>query len=208
MKILFPLIICFVSVSPALAQDAQSRTQTQESNKAAMLRFYQEVWDKGNVAVVDEIFATTYLPHVTTAVGRLQPEKAEEQKKIAAEFRSYFSEFSFIPDFMLAEGDKVTARWTCRAKPKGLIGLLANERIEFSGINVFRFENGKVVEIWNHRDDLGAYQQFGLLKFQFAVGVLAGVVLSFALWLSVRLLKRFRRKTAALPSLPRSATEI
>ena len=138
MNILFPLIICFVSVSPALAQDAQSRTQTEERNKAAMVRFYQEVWDKGNVGVVDDVFAPTYQPHDTTVPDPMKPEAAEEQKKIAAEFRSYFSEFSFTPDFMLAEGDQVMARWTCRAKPKGLVGLLANERIEFSGINVFR----------------------------------------------------------------------
>jgi predicted ester cyclase len=33
--------------------------------------------------------------------------------------------------------------------------------MEFSGINVFRFSNGKVVELWNHRDDLGLMQQLG-----------------------------------------------
>lgn len=28
-------------------------------------------------------------------------------------------------------------------------------------MNVFRFEEGKVVEIWNHRDDLGLREQLG-----------------------------------------------
>jgi predicted ester cyclase len=31
--------------------------------------------------------------------------------------------------------------------------------MRFSGMNVFRFADGKVVEIWNHRDDLGLMQQ-------------------------------------------------
>jgi predicted ester cyclase len=33
--------------------------------------------------------------------------------------------------------------------------------MRFSGVNVFRFADGKVVEIWNHRDDLGLMQQLG-----------------------------------------------
>jgi len=31
--------------------------------------------------------------------------------------------------------------------------------MKFSGVNIFRFENGKVAEIWNYRDDLGLMQQ-------------------------------------------------
>jgi SnoaL-like polyketide cyclase len=31
----------------------------------------------------------------------------------------------------------------------------------FSGVNIFRIRDGKVVEIWNHRDDLGLAQQLG-----------------------------------------------
>ena len=31
----------------------------------------------------------------------------------------------------------------------------------FSGVNIFRFENGKVSELWNHRDDLGLMEQVG-----------------------------------------------
>jgi predicted ester cyclase len=32
----------------------------------------------------------------------------------------------------------------------------------FSGVNIYRFENGRVAEIWNHRDDLGLAQQVGV----------------------------------------------
>jgi hypothetical protein len=31
----------------------------------------------------------------------------------------------------------------------------------FSGVNIFRIEHGRVVELWNHRDDLGLMQQVG-----------------------------------------------
>jgi len=34
--------------------------------------------------------------------------------------------------------------------------------MRFSGANLFRFRGGKVVEIWNHRDDLGLMQRLGV----------------------------------------------
>jgi len=30
--------------------------------------------------------------------------------------------------------------------------------VKMSGVNIFRLANGKVVEIWNHRDNLGMMQ--------------------------------------------------
>ncbi len=33
--------------------------------------------------------------------------------------------------------------------------------VEFAGVNIFRIRDGKIVEIWNHRDDLGLMQQLG-----------------------------------------------
>ena len=38
---------------------------------------------------------------------------------------------------------------------------IACRRATFSGVNSFRFEHGKVVELWNHRDDLGLIEQLG-----------------------------------------------
>jgi hypothetical protein len=32
-------------------------------------------------------------------------------------------------------------------------------------VNIFRFEDGKVAEIWNNRDDLGLMTQFGAAVF-------------------------------------------
>lgn len=37
----------------------------------------------------------------------------------------------------------------------------SGRRATFSAVNIFRLENGKVAEIWNHRDDLGLMEQIG-----------------------------------------------
>ena len=66
-------------------------------------------------------------------------------------------------DLILAEGDLVAGRWTARGTNTGRWGGTepTGKKAEFSGVNIFRFANGMVVEILNHRDDLGLREQLG-----------------------------------------------
>jgi steroid delta-isomerase-like uncharacterized protein len=132
-----------------------------ERNKATVRRFYEEVWARGNLDVADEVFAGDYVRH-DFRPGDPVP-GPEGQKRIAADFRAAFPDLEFGIDFLLAEGDMVAGRWTARGTHSGAwAGVPATgRRMEFSAINVFRFQDGRVVEIWNHRDDLGLMQQIG-----------------------------------------------
>jgi predicted ester cyclase len=64
-------------------------------------------------------------------------------------------------DLILAEGDLVAARWTTEGTNSGPWGGRppTGKRARFCGVNIFRFRDGKVAELWNHRDDLGLMQQ-------------------------------------------------
>jgi steroid delta-isomerase-like uncharacterized protein len=132
-----------------------------EEHKTLVLRFYDEVWNRGNVEVASEVFVADYVRH------DLRPGQAlsgpEGQAKIAADFRAAFPDLRMEVDLIIAEGDLVAARWTTEGTNTGpWAGRLATgNRARFSGVNVFRFEDGKVVELWNHRDDLGLMQQLG-----------------------------------------------
>jgi steroid delta-isomerase-like uncharacterized protein len=132
-----------------------------EANKALIRRFYEEVWNRGNLDVADEVFAAGYVRHDFRAT---EPEPGPAgQKQIAADFRAAFPDLSFEIDFLLAEGELVAGRWTATGTHLGSwAGFAATGRpMRFSAINVFRFDGGKVVEIWNHRDDLGLMEQLG-----------------------------------------------
>ena len=132
-----------------------------EENKALVRRFYEEVWNRGNVAVATEVFADDYVRH------DLRPTAAEPggagQAKIAGDFRRAFPDLAFRVDLLMAEGDLVAARWTAEGTHRGPWGALepSGKRARFSGVNFFRIRDGKVAEIWNHRDDLGLMQQVG-----------------------------------------------
>ena len=131
-------------------------------HKALVLRFYEQVWQQGNFDVADEVFAFDYLRH------DLRPTQAapgpEGQKRIARDFRGAFPDLRFDVEMIIAEGDFVAARWTASGTNLGAWGSTAatGRRATFSGVNIFRLENGKVAELWNHRDDLGVLQQLGV----------------------------------------------
>ena len=132
-----------------------------EENKALVRRFYEEVWDRGNVEFAREVFADDYLRH------DLRPTAAapgpDGQRQIAATFRAAFPDLRWHVDLLLAEGDLVAGRWTASGTNTGpWAGRAATGRhATFSGVNIFRIRDGKVAEIWNHRDDLGLAQQLG-----------------------------------------------
>jgi steroid delta-isomerase-like uncharacterized protein len=133
---------------------------SEEANKALVRHFYEEVWAKGNLDVADELFADDYERHDFRPGGDPGP---EGQKRIAAAFRAAFPDLTWEIDFILADGDFVAGRWTATGTHLGpWAGVESTGRpMRFSAINVFRFENGKVVELWNHRDDLGLMEQLG-----------------------------------------------
>jgi len=132
-----------------------------EDNKALVRRFYEEVWNRGNVDVAAEVFAEAYVRH------DLRPSQAAPgprgQATIASDFRAAFPDLQMRVDLVVAEGDLVAARWTTEGTNTGAWAGRAptGKHAVFSGVNIFRFEDGKVAELWNHRDDLGLMQQLG-----------------------------------------------
>jgi steroid delta-isomerase-like uncharacterized protein len=137
-----------------------------EANKALVRRFYEEVWDRGNFAVADDVFALDYVRH------DLRPTEAEPgpagQKQIASAFRDAFPDLRFLVEIVVAEGDYVAARWTASGTHTGAWGDVepTGRSMTFSGVNIFRFDDdGRVAEIWNHRDDLGLREQLGQAVF-------------------------------------------
>jgi steroid delta-isomerase-like uncharacterized protein len=136
-----------------------------EDNKALVRRFYEEVWSNGNYQIADEIFAPDYLRH---DLRPTQPAPgAEGQKQIARAFRAAFPDLRFDVEMVIAEGDHVVARWTASGTHTGPWGGIepTGRSVAFTGVNVFRLADGRVAEIWNHRDDRGLQDQLGVSVF-------------------------------------------
>jgi steroid delta-isomerase-like uncharacterized protein len=136
------------------------------ANKRLVERFYDEVWARGNVEFAKEVFAPDYVRHDLRST-QAAPGPAG-QAMIAEAFRSAFPDLQWRVDLLVGDDDLVAARWTASGTHSGSWGGIAatGRRAEFFGVNIFRFGvDGKVTEIWNHRDDLGLMEQLGVALF-------------------------------------------
>ena len=130
-------------------------------HKALVRRFFDEIVNGGNVAVVDEIFAPTF-------PGGLEPIKAT-----ASMWRTAFPDLQISIKDMIAEGDRVVARLTIRGTHQGelrsqLLGTIAptGRQATWTGIDVFRIAGGRIAERWNERELVGLLQQLGVMERQ------------------------------------------
>jgi steroid delta-isomerase-like uncharacterized protein len=132
-----------------------------EQNKTNVRRLFEEVWNKGNVAAADELFAPTYTHHdsSTPDLGR----GPEGEKKRVTLYRNAFPDIRFTVEDMLAEGETVVARWSCRGTHKGELNGIAptGKQFNITGVSIARFTNGKMFEGYVNWDALALMQQLG-----------------------------------------------
>ncbi len=132
---------------------------TEEENKAIFRRYIEEVWNRTNLELVDEIF-DRYLSHQPD--GSTLERGPEDVKRFVGEFRTAFPDLHLSIEDQIAEGDKVVIRATFRGThQREFRGMApAGKEIEVKGVTVFRFsEEGKVVESWDSYDQLSLMRQ-------------------------------------------------
>jgi len=130
-----------------------------EENKALFRRYVEEGWAKGNVEVADEVFADRYVAHQPD--GFAQERGPEDVKQFLRQYREAFPDLQITIEDQIAEGEKVVTRWSSRGTHQGEfrgIGPTGNE-VRLTGIGIFRFSDGKVVESWDNFDQLGMLRQ-------------------------------------------------
>src|SRR5438046_813114 len=129
-----------------------------QKNKNIARRFFAELWEKGDLAVADEIFADDY-DHRDPA--RLRG--AEGEKQLYQSIAAAFSEIRITVEDQIAEGDKVVSRCTSQMKHTGtFMGIAATGKfVTFTEIVIHRIVDDKIVEAWGQVDMLGLLQQIG-----------------------------------------------
>jgi steroid delta-isomerase-like uncharacterized protein len=134
-----------------------------EGNKFVIRRSFEELWNKGNLSLADELFAPNYDHHdpSTPDFGR----GPESERKRATLYRTAFPDLQLTIEDIIAEGETVMARWSCRGTHKGDLSGIAptGKQFNISGVSIARLANGKMVECWVNWDALGLMQQLGVV---------------------------------------------
>jgi steroid delta-isomerase-like uncharacterized protein len=133
-----------------------------DQNKAKVRRLFEELWNKGNLPVAEELIAPTYTHHdsSTPDLGR----GPESEKKRATLYRTAFPDIRFTIEDLTAEGETVVARWSCHGTHKGDLSGIAptGKHFNIAGVSIARFASGKMTEGFVNWDALGLMQQLGV----------------------------------------------
>lgn len=134
-----------------------------EANKNVVRRLFEEVWNNGNLPVAEELFTPNYAHHdpSTPDLGR----GPESEKKRATLYRTAFPDLRLTLEDIVAEGETVMARWSCRGTHKGELSGIAptGKQVTISGMSIARLANGRLAESWVNWDALGLMRQLGVV---------------------------------------------
>jgi steroid delta-isomerase-like uncharacterized protein len=140
-------------------------------NKANAKRFLEEVINRGNLSVIDELSGANFVDHQAPPGV---PPGIEGVKAFITMFRAAFPDLHYTLEDSIAEGDRVVQRATAHGTMKGdFAGMPASGKsATWSEIHITRYDNGKAAEHWAVVDQMGMLAQLGFAQ---APGQPAGV---------------------------------
>jgi steroid delta-isomerase-like uncharacterized protein len=133
-----------------------------EGNKAVLRRLIEEVYNEGNLDVVDALMAPDIFDHA--AVPEHQ-HGIDAFKHVMEWVREFSSDVHYDIDDILSEGEKVAVRMTQSGTHTGTVRGIppTGKRFSVDYVHWFRLANGKVAEMWAVRDDLTRLEQLDLI---------------------------------------------
>jgi steroid delta-isomerase-like uncharacterized protein len=131
-----------------------------EENKAIVRHFFEMGPSSGNMEAANALLSPNFALHtpLPSAPG------IEGINDVVTACRAAFEHLNVTVEDMVAEGDKVTARFTARGVHRGNFMNLppTGRSITMTGIEIFRIEDGKITELWGEANLLGLMQQLGI----------------------------------------------
>ncbi len=143
----------------------------ESENKEIIGRWFTAVWgNPADISIVDELGTPDILVHYPMH----GPRKGRDAvKKFLTEFREAFPDLNFwaVGD-LIAEGDFVAGRWDGGGThtgpafsdlPVGSLPAASGKKIRFTGMTVFRLEDGKIAEEIGEEGALTVLSQLGVV---------------------------------------------
>ncbi len=155
-------LILFIVVTLLLLYNTECGRQKVEKSKRIkdiIRQEIEEVWNKGNLTVTDEIIATDYIRHEATE----DIQGLENFRKFVTAFRTAFPDAHFKIDDLIVEGSSVAVRYTFSGTHKGRYLEISptENQVTATGISISRIAGGKNKETWNYIDKLSILVQLG-----------------------------------------------
>lgn len=141
--IVFTLALSVMGVGMCAPMN-ESEESREEQNKAIVLRVYDEAFGQGKTEVINELFSEEYIQHNPMVpngpeglIGYIEMLKSMDPTPVLA------------VKHILADGDLVAVHWHSSTTPN-------NESTGQAGFDLYRLDNGTIVEHWDAIQDVPA----------------------------------------------------
>lgn len=124
------------------------------NNSELIRHWFEEVWNKKNEAAIHEMLAPDSIHHGLNGPDQPPAVGADAFAAFHKSFLAAFPDLHIEVDDIIAEGDKVAARYVATGTQTGDLPNLpaTGRKTRFTGGGMCRLENGKFVEVWNEVD--------------------------------------------------------
>jgi steroid delta-isomerase-like uncharacterized protein len=132
-----------------------------EASRAVAERWINDVLIGHDLNALDTIASLNILVHRTAMPCEADHYSINGVKQWLEQQWNAFPDLTIIDYFTVAQGDIVAARWSARGTSQGNFLNLppTGKSIEYTGVSMYRIEDGKIAEIWETRNTLGIMQQ-------------------------------------------------
>lgn len=136
-----------------------------DENAALVRRVVREIWNRGDLDLVDDLYDERFVGHVLGEDDLLLGPGG--YRAWVQRIRTEFPDLRVTLDEVLASEALVCGQWTLTGTNEGELGSLGlpptGRSVEYSGLFIARIEDGLMAEEWNVADSYTALQQLGLL---------------------------------------------
>lgn len=133
-----------------------------EDNKVLAQHWLNNVWNEGDLSLIDELIAPNYVLHDPMRPGLRGRTGIKESISL---FRAAFPDLHFTIEDQIAEGEKVVTRYTVQGTHLGpIMGIAATgKQGTITGMDIYRIREGKIEEAWSNWDALRLLQEMGVI---------------------------------------------
>ena len=126
-----------------------------------LVRLVEEGFNRGQVELLDEFIHPNLIEHSNSPLGG---KGLEAMKRRLVAVRDAFPDAHLDIEDLAASADTVWWRWRFTATHQGdFVGVPpTGKRVETTGVNIERIEDGKIVEHWSFSDRLSIWDQLGV----------------------------------------------
>ena len=134
-------------------------------NEVVVRRFIEECLNQRNPELVDELFSADYVNNAATP--DISPNLEGYKQRIAYMLKGFPDLHCKIED-LFSSGDRVAMRLAASGTHEAdSMGLRATGvRAVWTAIAIYQVVDGRIVQRWENRDDLGLMQQLGAVTMQ------------------------------------------